>query len=85
MQVFGLIFSGRVASGLINSGHSILYETIGTAFVATIIAAALTLISLPYLSAKIPGAQKAWSKATDERVKLVAGVLRHIKAIKMSA
>lgn len=76
-----LIYSTLI---IIVIGLVILYNAVGLSFLATIVAAIVFFVSLPYLSAKVPMLQKSWSATTDLRVKLANSVIRNIKAVKSS-
>ncbi|KAK4687233.1 hypothetical protein P7C73_g2882, partial [Tremellales sp. Uapishka_1] len=56
-----------------------------TALLASVAGAAAFFLALPYLTRNVGETRGVWAKCTDRRVKYMASVLRHIKAVKMSA
>jgi ATP-binding cassette subfamily C (CFTR/MRP) protein 1 len=66
-------------------GLWIIYIQIGLSFLAAVGGAIVFFLFLPLLVKDIGNARTGWAEATDRRVKFMASVLKHIKAIKMSA
>lgn len=63
----------------------LLYYQVGFAFVATLIAVLAIFAAIPLAARKVRACQSAWSHQTDGRVSLMASMLAHIQAIKMSS
>jgi ATP-binding cassette subfamily C (CFTR/MRP) protein 1 len=66
-------------------GLYIIWTQIGLSFLASVGRAVVFVSLLPLLSKDIGAARTHWADSTDRRVKFISSVLRHIKAIKMSA
>ncbi|KAK4706097.1 hypothetical protein P7C70_g101, partial [Phenoliferia sp. Uapishka_3] len=66
-------------------GFFILYQQVGVAFVACIIAVVMITVGTPYFAVKLGPLQASWSAATDARTLLTSSVLRQIKTVKLSA
>lgn len=66
-------------------GLYIIWTQIGLSFLASVGGAIVFFSLLPLLSKDIGAARTHWADSTDRRVKFISSVLRHIKAIKMSA
>ncbi|WWD21405.1 hypothetical protein CI109_105890 [Kwoniella shandongensis] len=63
----------------------IVWTQIGLSFLASLIGAVVFFAALPLLTRGVGGSRTAWAVATDRRVKYISSVLRHIKAVKLSA
>ncbi|ORX34001.1 P-loop containing nucleoside triphosphate hydrolase protein [Kockovaella imperatae] len=63
----------------------IIWTQLGLSFLSTVIGSIVFFALLPVLTKDISAGRKAYGAATDARVKFTASVLRHIKAVKMSA
>ena len=81
LEPFHLLYSSLI---MVLVALVILYKTVGLAFLATIITAVAFILSIPLTTRSIPGHQKAWSRRTDLRVRLINSVIRNIKAVKLS-
>jgi ABC-type multidrug transport system fused ATPase/permease subunit len=65
--------------------HPIAYIDVRFVQLASVIGALIFFASLQPLTRKIAGSRKGWAEATDGRVQFMSSVLRHVKAIKLSA
>ncbi len=63
----------------------LLWQQIGPALVATIVALAALFASIPLMTKDAKANQEKWSKLTDERTSLVSAAINAIKAVKQSA
>lgn len=63
----------------------LLYYQVGLAFIATLIAVLAIFAAIPLVARKVRACQSAWSQKTDQRVSLMASILAHMQAIKMSS
>ncbi|THU98303.1 P-loop containing nucleoside triphosphate hydrolase protein [Dendrothele bispora CBS 962.96] len=66
-------------------GLYLIYSELGNAFVATIIITIAIMLFTPYLSRDIRPLQTKLSGLADKRIRLISGILRQIRAIKLSA
>ncbi|KAJ3769093.1 P-loop containing nucleoside triphosphate hydrolase protein [Lentinula raphanica] len=66
-------------------GLYLIYNQLGVAFVATIIVTIVIMVVTPYFSREIRSLQTKLSAAGDRRIRLISGILRQIKGIKLSA
>jgi len=66
-------------------GLYLIYSELGNAFVATIIITIVIMLFTPYLSRDIRPLQTKLSGLADKRIRLISGILRQIRAIKLSA
>lgn len=63
----------------------LLWQQIGPALVATIVALAALFASIPLMTKDAKVNQERWSKLTDERTSLTSAAINAIKAVKQSA
>ncbi|KAI3478677.1 hypothetical protein L1887_59314 [Cichorium endivia] len=63
----------------------LLWQQIGPALLATIVALAALFASIPLMTKDAKANQEKWSKLTDERTSLVSAAINAIKAVKQSA
>ncbi|KAJ3893006.1 P-loop containing nucleoside triphosphate hydrolase protein [Lentinula edodes] len=66
-------------------GLYLIYNELGVAFVATIVMTIVIMVVTPYFSREIRPLQTKLSAAGDKRIRLISGILRQIKGIKLSA
>ncbi|KAJ4482345.1 P-loop containing nucleoside triphosphate hydrolase protein [Lentinula aciculospora] len=66
-------------------GLYLIYNELGAAFIATIVVTIVIMVATPYLSQEIRPLQTKLSAAGDRRIRLISGILRQIKGIKLSA
>ncbi|KAJ3809549.1 P-loop containing nucleoside triphosphate hydrolase protein [Lentinula aff. lateritia] len=66
-------------------GLYLIYNELGAAFVATIVMTIVIMVVTPYFSREIRPLQTKLSAAGDKRIRLISGILRQIKGIKLSA
>ncbi|ORY27634.1 P-loop containing nucleoside triphosphate hydrolase protein [Naematelia encephala] len=76
------IYSALLMTGL---GLYIIWTQIGVSFVASVVGAVVFFALVPILTKNVGTGRAGWAKATDVRVKFMSSVLKHIKAIKLSA
>ncbi|KAJ6498330.1 P-loop containing nucleoside triphosphate hydrolase protein [Mycena vulgaris] len=81
VEGFHRLWSSFVLVGL---GLFILYDQLGIAFVAALIIVVLVAVLVPYLSKNTRLIQIRMSAFGDERIRIIAQILRQIKNIKLS-